>query len=108
MSPTSYQAAPPRVRNSESDYIPQWLLFQVTETMVPRRGLEPLHLTALAPHASVSTNFTISANLLITEEYRCLQALAQWYQQLVLAVLGHLSFPSHLLHPLVLRLNCPE
>ena len=29
--------------------------------MVPKEGLEPSHPKALAPHASVSTNFTISA-----------------------------------------------
>ncbi len=33
--------------------------------MVPRGGLEPPHPKALAPHASVSTNFTISAIFLL-------------------------------------------
>ncbi len=33
-------------------------LKKMLKLMVPRRGLEPPHLTALDPKSSVSTNFT--------------------------------------------------
>ncbi len=96
MSPTSYQAAPPRVR-IQTNYIVRALLFQVTSIMVPRRGLEPLHLAALAPHASVSTNFTISAKSLITEGSHHVMVLSQYlfFQQLAVLLQVLLGFPNH-------------
>ena len=65
--------------------------------MVPRRGLEPLHLAALAPHASVSTNFTISAKFFIYSGMSLLTgAFSESAQQLAELVAGALRFSQPL------------
>ena len=70
MSPTSYQAAPPRVRLVQALYALSSVL-QVCKHGA-ERGTRTLTPKALAPHASVSTNFTISAlNSILARTFYC-------------------------------------
>ena len=83
-------------------YTPNKMFYKFVN-MVPREGLEPSHPKALAPHASVSTNFTISASNLCRLLWNFV-ALRRNFTHCIFSLLDYLTLGR--VNPLRLSLMC--